>query len=320
MLQERVETRFYVTGLSFAADLCEIISTGISTPPRNASEPSESHFELIDASPTKNTFSDIRERRKLGKRILKAVQPYLETALRVESEISQKPFETLQKELETMVDNSVETGRPAAAPSREEPIEEADDTIMVDAPQALQITVKGSLPEEEDAMDTGEDGDEHGGNIEVNTSGLGIIDEEDIKVELHNGIESSDTPPDTDGYVSRPRPVQSGPPTPPQSNGSLGRDPADPLTEGGVLWYLKGHEPRGTSVLGEHWAGRDAVRMLSEDLTDMDDEELKGLGMDVDHGVSSVAVEVNGHVDAETTAAKSKASKVKKRRTSTRRR
>jgi NuA3 HAT complex component NTO1 len=251
---------------------------------------------------------------------LKAVQPYLETALRVESEISQKPFETLQKELETMVDNSVETGRPAAAPNREEPIEEADDTIMVDAPQALQITVKGSLPEEEDAMDTGEDGDEDGGNIEVNTSGLGIIDEEDSKVELHNGIKSSDTPPDTDGYVSRPRPVQSGPPTPPQSNGSLGLDPADPLTEGGVLWYLKGHEPRGTSVLGEHWAGRDAVRMLSEDLTDMDDEELKGLGMDVDHGVSSVAVEVNGHVDAETTAAKSKASKVKKRRTSTRRR
>ncbi|KAH8737953.1 PHD-zinc-finger like domain-containing protein [Ilyonectria robusta] len=320
MLQERVETRFYVTGLSFAADLCEIISTGISTPPRSASEPSESHFEPIDASPTKNTFSDIRERRKLGKRILKAVQPYLETALRVESEISQKPFETLQKELETMVDNSVETGRPAAAPNREEPIEEADDTIMVDAPQALQITVKGSLPEEEDAMDTGEDGDEDGGNIEVNTSGLGIIDEEDSKVELHNGIKSSDTPPDTDGYVSRPRPVQSGPPTPPQSNGSLGLDPADPLTEGGVLWYLKGHEPRGTSVLGEHWAGRDAVRMLSEDLTDMDDEELKGLGMDVDHGVSSVAVEVNGHVDAETTAAKSKASKVKKRRTSTRRR
>lgn len=320
MLQERVETRFYVTGLSFAADLCEIISTGISTPPRSASEPSEAHFELIDASPTKNTFSDIRERRKLGKRILKAVQPYLETALRVESEISQKPFETLQKELETMVDNSVETGRPAAAPNREQPTEEADDTIMVDAPQALQITVKGSLPEEEDAMDTAEDGDEDGGNIEVNTSGLGIIDEEDSKATLHNGIKSSDTPPDTDGYVSRPRPAQSGPPTPPQSNGSLGLDPADPLTEGGVLWYLKGHEPRGTSVLGEHWAGRDAVRMLSEDLTDMDDEELKGLGMDVDHGVSSVAVEVDGHVDAETTAAKSKASKVKKRRTSTRRR
>ncbi|KAF7543537.1 hypothetical protein G7Z17_g10662 [Cylindrodendrum hubeiense] len=320
-LHDRVETRFYVTVLSFAADLCDIISTGISTSPRSTSEPSEPHFELIDSSPTKNVFSDIRERRKLGKRILKAVQPHLESALRVESEISQKPYESLQKELETMLDNSVEIGRAVGAPSREQQTEEADDTIMVDAPQVLQITVKGALGEgEADAMDTAEDGDEDGGNIEVNTSGLGIIDEEESKEALRNAVKSSDTPPDTDGYVSRPRPAQSGPPTPPQSNGSLGLDPVDPLTEGGVLWYLKGHEPRGTSVLGEHWAGRDAVRMLSEDLTDMDDEELKGLGMDVDHGVSSVAVEVDGHVDAATTAAKSKASKVKKRRTSTRRR
>ncbi|KAH7170325.1 hypothetical protein EDB81DRAFT_676825 [Dactylonectria macrodidyma] len=333
MLQDRVETRFYVTGLTFAADLCDIIKTGIITPPP------EPHFEVIDASLNKNPFSDIRERRKLGKRILKAVQPYLETALRVESEISQKPLDSLQKELETMLDDSVEIGRPTIVPSHEQLTEEADDTIMVDASQALQITVKGSLSEEDgeaqalqitvkgtpseedgDAMDTAEDGDEEGGNIEVNTSGLGIIDEEDSKEALLNGVKSSDTPPDTDGYVSRPRPAQSGPPTPPQSNGSLGLDPVDPLTDGGVLWYLKGHEPRGTSVLGEHWAGRDAVRMLSEDLTDMDDEELKGLGMDVDHGVSSVTVEVDEHVDAATTTTKTKATKVKKRRTSTRRR
>ncbi|KAK7417486.1 hypothetical protein QQZ08_011603 [Neonectria magnoliae] len=318
-LQDRVETRFYVTGLSFAADLCEVINAGIGTPPKSVSESSEPHFELIDTSLTKNIFADIRERRKLGKRILKAVQPYLETALRVESEISQKPFESLQKELDTMLDNSVDAGRTAAASSREKATEDVNDTIMVDAPLALQITVKGPLYEEGDAMDTGEDGEEEGGNIEVNTSGLGMIDEEESKEALHDVVKSSDTPPDTDGYVSKPRPAQSGPPTPPQSNGSLGLEPIDPLTDGGVIWYLKGYEPRGTSVLAEHWAGRDAVRMLSEDLTDMDEEELKGLGMDVVHGVS-VAVAVDDHVDAATTVVKSKVSKVKKRRTSTRRR
>ncbi|KAF4988937.1 hypothetical protein FDECE_14867 [Fusarium decemcellulare] len=318
-LQSRVETRFYVTALSFAVDLCEVISTGIATSPSNGS----SMDEPVDASPIKNTFADIRERRKLGKRILKAVQPSLEIALRVESEISQKPFESLQAELESMVDRSVEASRPLITTSQEKTSEEANDTIMVDA--ELQITVKADPAEGGDAMDTTPDGEQEGGNIEVSTnidvdtSDLNMVDEAEKQDALPNAVKSSDTPPDTDGYVSKPRPAQSGPPTPPQSNGSLGLEPADPLTDGGVLWYLKGYEPRGTSVLGEHWAGRDAVRMLSEDLTDLDDEELKGLGMDVDQGVASV-VEADANEETESTEGKTRASKARKRRTSTRRR
>lgn len=335
-LQERIDIRFYVTALSFAADLCEVISKGIITAPSGGDEQTEPHFDSMEA-PTKNTFADIRERRKLGKRILKAVQPYLETALRVEAEVSQKAFEGLLGELEVMMDKCVDAGRQAPSiqsEAVEEPeamevedgddTDDAGDTIMVDADE-LQITVKGPEDDDDgDAMDTADESEELG-NIEVKT-GLGIIVEEEGKDGLRNMIKSSDTPPDTDGYVSKPRPAQSGPPTPPQSNGSLGLEPADPLAEGGVIWYLKGYEPQGTSVLGEHWAGREAVRMLSEDLTDMDDEELKGLGMDVDQGVSSAAVEVeaeaeaDSHVDAATTGAKAKASKVKKRRTSSRRR
>ncbi|KAM5351350.1 hypothetical protein ACJ41O_004073 [Fusarium nematophilum] len=320
-LQSCIDTRFYVTALSFAGDLCEVISAGIITPPASGSPTDEPD---VDVSPVKNAFADIRERRKLGKRILKAVQPFIETALRVEAEISQKPFESLQRELETMVDRSVEAGRPSTATSQVQPPDEANDTIMVDA--EFQITVKPEpAPEESDAMDTAPDGDGGDGsievstNIEVNTSGLNLVNEEN-KESLPNTVKSSDTPPDTDGYVSKPQPAQSGPPTPPQSNGSLGLEPIDPLTDGGVLWYLKAHDPQGTSILGEHWAGRDAVRMLSEDLTDLDDEELKGLGMDVDQGVSSVVVEAEENEETESAGGKTRASKARKRRTSTRRR
>ncbi|CAM1505388.1 Fc.00g110250.m01.CDS01 [Cosmosporella sp. VM-42] len=356
VLQSRVETRFYVTAMSFAGDLCEIISNGINTPPKGT-EPTEARFELIDTSAVKNTFADIRERRKLGKRILRAVQPFLETALRVESEIAQKPFEILQKELETMIDTTVDPARPPTAVSREnqseepadkepadeEPADEEptddepeDDTIMVDASETPVMTVGSGIEEEEeiadeDAMDTAEDGDDTGDNIEVNTSGLGMVDAEvdegtnrdDSKKDLRNSIKTSDTPPDTDGYVSKPRPAQSGPPTPPQSNGSLGLEPADPLTEGGVLWYMKGFQPQGTSVVSEHWAaGRDAVRMLSEDLTDLDDEDFKGFGVDVDNAVTAVAMEVDNITKTAASTAKSKASttNARKRRTSTRRR
>ncbi|KAI6771989.1 hypothetical protein HG530_002947 [Fusarium avenaceum] len=325
-LQTRINTRFYVTVMSFAVDLCEIISVGIARTPGPDPSMDQSQTETVNASPDKSTFSDIRERRKLGKRILKAVQPFLEAALRVESEISQKPFEGLQKELETLIDRSVEARRPTTATSQDQPNElsdEANDTIMVDA--ELQITVKASSTEGGDAMDTTSDGGniEVSTNIDVDTSGL--AETEKKQESLPNTVQSSDTPPGTDGYVSKPEPSQSGlsqsgPPTPPQSNGSVGLEPADPLTDGGIFWYLKGHEPKGTSVLEERWAGRDAVRMLSEDLTDLDDEELKGLGMDVDQAVASAAPEMEVKDEEEPVGGKTRASKAKKRRTSTRRR
>ncbi|KAJ3520011.1 hypothetical protein NM208_g13898 [Fusarium decemcellulare] len=300
-LQSRVETRFYVTALSFAVDLCEVISTGIATSPSNGSSTDES----VDASPIKNTFADIRERRKLGKRILKAVQPSLEIALRVESEISQKPFESLQAELESMVDRSVEASRPLITTSQEKTSEEANDTIMVDA--ELQITVKADPAERGDAMDTTPDGEQEGGNIEVSTnidvdtSDLNMVDEAEKQDALPNAVKSR--------VLQRRRSLMA----------ASAWNQLTPSRMGGVLWYLKGYEPRGTSVLGEHWAGRDAVRMLSEDLTDLDDEELKGLGMDVDQGVASV-VEADANEETESTEGKTRASKARKRRTSTRRR
>ncbi|KAH7188509.1 enhancer of polycomb-like-domain-containing protein [Fusarium flagelliforme] len=326
-LQTRINTRFYVTVMSFVIDLCNIISDGIATTPEPQPSTDIIQTEPHDTSLAKNTFSDIRERRKLGKRILKAVQPFLETALRVESEISQKPFESLQKELENTIDRSVEARRPQTATSLDKPIDpsdEANDTIMVDA--ELQITVKADSAEAGDAMDTTSDGGniEVSTNIDVDTSELAKAEAGETQESLPNTVQSSDTPPDTDGYVSKPQPAQSGPPTPPQSNGSLGQEPSDPLTDGGVLWYFKGLDPQGTSVLEEQWAGRDAVRTLSEDLTDLDEEELKGLGMDVDNTAASATVEADVKEEPKTApepvGGKTRASKAKKRRTSTRRR
>ncbi|POR33485.1 Peregrin [Tolypocladium paradoxum] len=339
-LQARVNERFYVTALSFAQDLGDIISAGIASPPK-VEEDAEERLEEPDSAPSKNMFSDIRERRKLGKRILKATQPFLETALRVESEISNKPFENLQRELEALVDASIDTGRaPAAAGTEKREGDEEEDTIMVDAPDSSEITVKSAFhgkvgaPADADAMDTTEDGDgEDGGNIEVNTSGLGIVDEgaaDEMELSRRkskrgtvvNGVESSETPPDSNGYVTLARPHQTGPPTPPQSNGSFGKEPGDSLAEGGILWYLRAMKPEGTSILGEHWAaGRDAVRMLSEDLTDLDDEELKGLVADVNGTVKAAVLEAEAPVEPAASATKSKAnSKAKKRRVSARRR
>lgn len=329
---KRVEQRRYATVMPFAQDLCDVISKGIRTSPPEvlddaAAAASATRFEGTDTSPPKNIFADIRERRRLGKRILKSVQPMLDAALRVEAEMTGKSPETPVAELDTMIEASLDTSRLA----------ENEDTVMADAHDASEITVKG-LPVENggdydaDAMDTAEDEVVHD-NIDVDTSGLGIVDASALAAaksgnerKATRGAGSSSESPDGE-YTALdrkppppPQQLQPGPPTPPQSNGSLGRDPADPLTEGGVLWHLKAFEPRGTSALLEHAAivpgGFDAARLLSEDLTDLDEVELKGLGA---HDSGDMAVDANDDDDTDAASAaaeaKTKASKGRVRRT-----
>ncbi|KYK60117.1 bromodomain and PHD finger-containing protein [Drechmeria coniospora] len=341
MVQNRVGERYYVNSLSFAQELGDVINAGIVSRPRVDEE--GDGWDAGDSASSKSMFLDIRERRKLGKRILKAVQPYIETALRVESEILNKPFDGMQKDLESLIDASIDTGRAVSGAEVEKQEGDKEDTIMVDAPDSSEITVKSSFNNtnhdgDADLMDTAEDRqDGGGGNIEVNTSGLGMTlpattDElvnparKSRRSTVLKSVESSETPPDSNDYVAAlaPRPPPAEPPTPPQSNGSFGKEASDPLAEGGILWYLKSMKPRGTSILGEHWAaGMDAVRMLSEDLTDLDDEELKGLGRDVNSAVTASAMEAEVTVDTSASVARSKASnssRSRKRRASGRKR
>lgn len=325
-LDKRVEQRRFATVLPFAQELGDLIGKGIRTPPAEVlgeGADSATRTDGADTSSQKHSFADIRERRKLGKRILKSVQPFLEAALKVEAEIVNKSVEALTKELEAIIEASLDTTKQV------EEVGAAEDTVMTDAQDASEITVK-ALPEDDagdysaaEAMDTGED-EVVRDNIEVDTSGLGIVDATTIaaatsdksrKTTRGGGAGSSSESPDGDyGGLGVQQP---GPPTPPQSNGSLGRDPADPLTEGGVLWHLKEFAPQGTSAVLElrpGVLGFDAARLLSEDLTDLDEVELRGLGADGGGMVVAAADE-----DAATATAKAKASKSRGRRASGRR-
>lgn len=47
--------------------------------------------------------------------------------------------------------------------------------------------------------------------------------------------------------------------------------------EGGVPWYLEAFEPRGTTIHEERWSGRDIMRSMSEDLSELSEEDLANL-------------------------------------------
>lgn len=295
-LQHRFEQRFYTTTLAFAHDLCEVVHVGINAPPQSdaADQP---RFEVVDVSPTKqNSYSEARDRKRLGKRILKSVQPQLESALKAEAEITSKVHDNLRKELEGMIDASLEIRQPFNAQSQPEAAQPSHDVAMTDAPEEAHITVAGEASEQVDAeavdrMDVDElsievkdeDAGEPSGEVAaVEEHDNAAAEGNDAKAHL-DGVKAAPTPPDTNGYTSVTQSSLQPPPlTPPQSNGSLSHGTDNVLTEGGVPWYLKPFEVEGTSAVEEQWAGRDAVRSLSEELTDMDEEELNDLEFNVE--------------------------------------
>jgi NuA3 HAT complex component NTO1 len=347
-LQAKLEERFYATTLPFWQDLCNVIHEGINTDIEP--DPLTQHkYEPMDGPSMKKTYSDIRQRKALGKRILKTVQAQVEKALRMECDISSKPYDDLHKELLSMIEACFEIGQRSITAADGDGAGSNQDVIMVDVPNGPEITVAGPVKDEakanghtmnetNDMMEAAADLRDEGGNIEVKTSSLvqtnGLVSssssvaghdadgtDKTHDVELPNGIKPSATPPSTNGYVALPRINPPAPPTPPQSNGSFGKEAPDILTEGGIPWYLKPFEPRGLSVVEEQWAGKDIVRGLSEDLTDIDDDELKGLGLDVNGGAIMAAPATNLTADTIiSAAAKSRASRVKKRASTSRRR
>nr|XP_036584733.1 Mst2 complex subunit nto1 [Colletotrichum truncatum]KAF6794383.1 Mst2 complex subunit nto1 [Colletotrichum truncatum] len=347
-LQEKLESRFYTNTLVFTHDLCEVINVGINAEPPVLED-------AAPLSPIKQNFHDPRQRKALGKRILKDVQARLETALKTEAEITHKPLDTLIQELEGMLEASIEFRQPSIVVSRiEESTEPSQDTIMVDATtepeqEHEQITVANdeadekpreediTAPPEDDEMDIDAEGeDDDDGNIEVNTSTLEKprdVHSSNSSVAGHEGngkaagkpetgpatsLPPSDTPPETNGYVSMSRPPQPAPPTPPQSNGSLGNESSDPLSEGGVPWYFKEFKPKGTTIVEEQWTGREALRSLSEDLTDMDEQELEGLAFDVEDSTITASPTVSGEITADTIVSKAKSNSKVRKRTSAR--
>jgi NuA3 HAT complex component NTO1 len=71
---------------------------------------------------------------------------------------------------------------------------------------------------------------------------------------------------------TNPSTTHPDPLTPPRNEALL-----DPLAKGGIAWYLERFEPHGTTVYEETWSGRDVLRGMSEELSELDDEAMNGL-------------------------------------------
>lgn len=69
----------------------------------------------------------------------------------------------------------------------------------------------------------------------------------------------------------------------------------------GIPWYLIPFDPSGTTIYQERWDGRDVMRDLSEELSEMDEEDLQGMGMEEEPEIEADETPVKGSRSRRTT-------------------
>lgn len=249
----------------------------------------------IEKTSNKKINIEIRDRRKLGKRIIKAVQPMLEAAIRAECDVVRTPPDDHLKMLNLFLENcllpseglngSIDAFVDLGAP------EPSHDEDMIDVAQSAERTSEALNGDGEESL---------GANAQIIDTDMPDVDaEHDVEDVIHVAPINSDdmidpqllnndigkpttngngiTPPDTNGYASTTEENQPSPPTPPVSNGENTTDGADFLNNGGIPWYIRDFEPEGTSVLQEVPVENTNGSHASDDLSEMDDEDVRAL-------------------------------------------
>lgn len=315
VMQTNMERLFYTTTMPFVRDLASAFSAGLVE-----AAPVELGVPIMGSS--KKVSIDFKERKRIAKRIIKAVQPALVEAVRAEADICKKSVEEQIKELEMILETGTEPCQSVTAPPS---IEQNDMEVDLNVDLAVNLELLDASPSKTAVRLPGPQ-DEPGTNIsmtdyvlvahehatvEVSASTPHIVVNGDESSSVHStNVNTASTPPPANGASSQahpnggrstPRSTQPAPPTPPISNGESSSAvdcPADILLNGGVPWHVRDFQPDGTRVLQEDPFEPLPVGKVDDDITmddvtataaaaddddsdelsDMDDEELLDLG------------------------------------------
>lgn len=249
-MNDRLNRRYYTSVSDFSADFSAILNDTVE--PQDAFDATGSAISN-GISPSKGVTPDLKQKKALVKRILKATQKLLHEATLKESELRCRPVEQELKNL----DNLLKDRTSLQGHSLDQAISKTNGTVA-----------------DEDADAEGDD------DLDFHVKGLsnGPIDPNIIELphKLTNGVNGVNGEGHSLDEVTRSVHINGGhsdneaPPTPPLSGGGESYS----LSQGGAPWYMEAFSPRGLIVSEEQWTG---VRGMSEDLSDMDEDELSEL-------------------------------------------
>lgn len=262
--------RFYVSVLPFAIDICNVLRERVGF--------------LYDGAKVAKLTPEQKHIKQRANIIISKIKPMLLAAARSEADLGLRgeagAEENAQRVL--LVLQSCLKGDTGLAASDEQEDE-----------NATSLTNGNDEHDGDGDLEMGEaTGRESDGpnNIGGLTAHEEIVNGKAIKFRLDNG-ETTTNGDDADESV--PALSNSGstnlsnshaePATPPRSD----KDHLAPLTHGGIAWYLEAFKPHGTTIHDEEWSGRTVLRELSEELSDMDEDTLNGMDVELQDRLKS---------------------------------
>lgn len=216
--------------------------------------------------------SEQKETKKLVKRIMKGLQPLFEEALHREADLAGRPYEKLP-DLETLLNHKLE--RRASALSAEGSVRQSTETDQLIAARQNQLLPDGELERASTKTDDVHMAPTPDDNVADphRTAHDEAADEAAIAAQLGQDamhIEAADAQADAmdvDDAETNGQPL-----TPPRSEKNL-----NSLGNGGIPWYFEYFDINGTTVHEERYTGREVLRDMSEELSELDDDILDGL-------------------------------------------
>ncbi|MCJ1313743.1 nuA3 HAT complex component nto1 [Agyrium rufum] len=318
-IRANTESRFYTSVSTFSSDLYAVFVaiTGTST----LDDQQEDELPLCSDGRKKTLTPEQKDKRKLARRIIKAVKPALEDAVRKESELCNKPYEQQLKLMDML---SISSRRDSAAESlsHEHIIAESNihheslRTMIINNIQEAQVNGLDHTeqPEIRELSETAEPHStpskppleaENTKKTSIIVNGFPPPEARTLAAFMANGT----LPPSGEevsvlmvGHLAEEpavlveEPVQPSPlaiSLPSATNLQV----VTSLSVGGIPWYMTPFDPKGTTVFEERWTGRDVAGEMSEELSEVDEEELDEMDIingDIAEEHDTEAVHING--------------------------
>ncbi|KAF2738415.1 hypothetical protein EJ04DRAFT_532398 [Polyplosphaeria fusca] len=307
-IQTKLEEKYYTSVHTFSEDMAMVFSSVIGFATITNVEDAEHEMSGVAHN---SLTAEQKEKKKLAKRIIKGIQSHFEVAQRRENDLAGKAYETLP-DLEALLDQNL---RRQQAVSRVEAFQPASE--LAGTNKMNRDTQGDEVMANADDTSAKEDGIRHAPTPEDDTLDQQRLhdeasDEAAIAAQLGQDALHASSNGDThmdamvidqeqaDGQIAGTAPL-----TPPRSE----KDLLAPIAHGGIPWYMEAFDPVGTTIHEEKWTGREVLREMSEELSELDDDELDGLA-DSDDFLTTGGTVAEGNVPVQLEKKKQK----KKRR------
>lgn len=294
-MRAKLAQRFYTAVSSFSADLAQVFSANVGV-----TTTSIAHLQSQIGERTADVSVEERDARTLARRLLKAVQPGIIDAFLKEAELTGRPYAQEMKEMEEMLSR-----RGSLANSSDLLVTDIAFEGKVPALEKHELTTSANLQGRHLAVKPVKGVkqmvslSEGSNNADLNhvlmmtaandherieQSQLNSHLKDDSSTCIEGRITTHTPPASTNGVkqdtetLANNKVTPSEPQEPPTPPLSLEDQHQAAMIQGGIPWYVEQFDPEGTTIHEERWTGPEVLREMSVELSEMDEEELEGLG------------------------------------------